>query len=262
VVLPRWDTDLGFNARHLAVGSGAPVAGHDPAAVPGLTPRERRERRALSLAVDSPDGSRHEVEHLSALMAALGLTAAVPSGFGADFFGVRREVSDTAPIVIHPTSVEPKRQWPIRSWRELIGELVEIAHVTVIGSAADKDVLDEIVKGFGDAVDAAPGTIPLGDLPGFFARARAFVGNDSGPAHIAASVGAPVVVVSPHPRDGDPAHRNSPDRFRPWGDHVTVVRPQHAIAPCTTACVATASHCIASISAADVRAALDELLVY
>jgi ADP-heptose:LPS heptosyltransferase len=132
----------------------------------------------------------------------------------------------------------------------------------VIGSASDRETLEQIVRGAKGEVSAAPGTIPLGELPAYLAQARAFIGNDSGPAHIAASVACPVVVVSPHPADGDPTHRNSPDRFRPWGDNVQVVRPGHALHPCTTACVARTPHCITSVSVTDVMATFDKLAVH
>ncbi|MBW9111860.1 glycosyltransferase family 9 protein [Microbacterium ureisolvens] len=262
VILPRWDTDLGFNARLLAAAQQAPIVGHDPRLVPALTSRERREGRLLSVAVASPDASKHEVEHLRALMASIGLGGTIDAGFGLDFFGVDRELSPGAPVVIHPTSVEPKRQWPIESWRKLITALESFTSVVVIGAASERETLERIVSGFGAHVTAAPGTIQLGELPGFLAGARAFVGNDSGPAHIAASVACPVVVVSPHPADGDPTHRNSPDRFRPWGRDVEVVRPARGLAPCTSACVALEPHCIATVSVRDVLAALDKLAVH
>jgi ADP-heptose:LPS heptosyltransferase len=262
VIVPRWDTDLGFNARLLAASLSAPLVGHDPGLVSGLTARERRERRLLSVPVASPEASLHEMEHLAALMESIGIPGSVGAGFGLDYFGVQRAVLPGAPIVIHPTSVEPKRRWPVESWRGLIDALEGVAPVMVIGSASDRETLEQIVRGAKGEVSAAPGTIPLGELPAYLAQARAFIGNDSGPAHIAASVACPVVVVSPHPADGDPTHRNSPDRFRPWGDNVQVVRPGHALHPCTTACVARTPHCITSVSVTDVMATFDKLAVH
>ena len=57
------------------------------------------------------------------------------------------------------------------------------------------------------------------------------VGNDSGPAHIACSVGTPVVTVIHHSLDGDPAHRSSPTRFGPWGVPHRILRPAHSTSP-------------------------------
>src|SRR4029077_17934778 len=41
------------------------------------------------------------------------------------------------------------------------------------------------------------GKVPLADLPALLARASLFLGNDSGPKHIAAGVGAPTIGVQP-----------------------------------------------------------------
>ncbi|WP_448809365.1 glycosyltransferase family 9 protein [Agromyces bauzanensis] len=260
-ILPRWDTDVGLNARAWVAGTGAPAIGHDPHAIPGVTRKEAREARVLANVVVDPDARRHEVRHLEALLTVLGLPATVPRSFAVDFFGDRPRSAD-GPIVLHTASIEPKRQWPGDRWRELIGRLLEETdrRIVVIGSAADEPAIAEVVSGFPDRVSAAAGTIPLRELPGFLAGAAAFIGNDSGPAHIAASLGVPVVVVSPHPVNGDPTHRNSPDRFRPWGDNVLVARPARAIPPCSDACVSSVPHCIVEVTVDDVSVALQTVL--
>ena len=57
--------------------------------------------------------------------------------------------------------------------------------------------------------------IDLGVYAGILKRARLVVANDTGPAHVAASVGAPLISVL-GPTDAA--------RYRPWGGHVTVVQ--------------------------------------
>ena len=44
-------------------------------------------------------------------------------------------------------------------------------------------------------------------------RCDLFIGNDSGTAHLAAAMDCKTIVISRHPRDGDPNHSNSPVRF-------------------------------------------------
>jgi ADP-heptose:LPS heptosyltransferase len=87
-----------------------------------------------------------------------------------------------------------------------------------------------------------------------------FIGNDSGPAHIACSVGTPVVTVIHHSLDGDPAHRSSPTRFGPWGVPHRVLRPAHSMSPCMGVCTDAEAHCITAVSAEDVTAAALDLL--
>jgi heptosyltransferase-3 len=70
-------------------------------------------------------------------------------------------------------------------------------------------------------VDSAPGTLdatgrlPLGALLAGLSRCSVFVGNDSGPGHLATAVGAPAVVLF-GPTD--------PGEWAPLGKSVTVVR--------------------------------------
>lgn len=258
VVLPRWDTDLGSNARAWAAGTGAVLLGFDPAAVPGTTRRERRERRLLTAPVADAAPATHEIEHLRLLMDALGLGTDVRPGYGAEYFGVPRVADAEQPyVVVHALSNEPKRQWPPQRWREVAAALTRDHDVDVvlIGSAAERDRLGTIAEGLGPRVRVQAGQ-PLAELPALLAAADSFVGNDSGPMHVAASLGVPVVAVSPHPEDGDPAHRNSPVRFGPWGVRTQVLRPATGLDRCRAGCVARTPHCITAVSVDQVLAAV------
>ena len=70
-------------------------------------------------------------------------------------------------------------------------------------------------------VDSAPGTLdatgrlPLGVLLAGLSRCSVFVGNDSGPAHLAAAVGTPAVVLF---------GPTNPEEWAPLGKSVTVIR--------------------------------------
>lgn len=264
VILPRWDTDLGQNARLWAAGTGALVLGFDPASVPGLTRVERGEGRLLSASCPLGDPAAHETKHLATLMRHLGLPDSIGDDFGADYFNAPHAPATDARgrhvVAMHTTSVEPKRHWPKERWAELIGELVTTTDydVQLVGAPSERDALAELAAPHPDRVEVLAGE-PLDRLPARLASATAFVGNDSGPMHVAASLGLPVVGVSPHPRDGDPAHRNSPVRFGPASSRARVLQPAHGLDGCTTACVATTPHCITQVRVADVLDALASL---
>ena len=66
---------------------------------------------------------------------------------------------------------------------------------------------------FADAVCLAD--VDLGVYAGILRRARLVVANDTGPGHIAAAVGAPLLSVL-GPTDAA--------RYRPWGSHVSVIQ--------------------------------------
>jgi heptosyltransferase-2 len=87
-----------------------------------------------------------------------------------------------------------------------------------------------------------------------------FIGNDSGPLHLAVAAGIPVVEISCHPADGDPNGENSPDRFGPFTSRCRIVRPERAKDPCQSSCASSQPHCIAQVSVAQVGHAVTSLL--
>jgi len=253
-ILPRWDSDIGLNARAWAVGAGAPIAAHDPACLPHVARKERAERALIAFPTQDQGSANHEVEHLQILMKDLGVDPVVPQGYGLDFFGVRGvrdEAGDQGKyVVLHTSSNEPKREWPVPAWRAVISALMNQTdrRVVLVGAPSEVPRHAEIMAGLGDGVSSVAQTSPLGALPRLLAGAYSLIGNDSGPAHVAASLNVPVVVVSPHPADGDPAHRNSPARFGPWSPFAEVVRPVTALPPCRDSCVALRPHCITQVT--------------
>ena len=107
-------------------------------------------------------------------------------------------------------------------------------------------------------IRAASGPLPelsrlrIGELVAVIAGARLFVGNDSGPAHIAAAVKTPQVVLF------GPA---SSVRWRPWRAPARLVQNPFSCNPCAMhRCEAFPEpECIRSITVDQVRAAIDQL---
>src|SRR5207247_2061816 len=69
------------------------------------------------------------------------------------------------------------------------------------------------------------GQTSLRDLVGIFSRARLAFGPDSGPMHIAAATGTPVISLW---------GATSPTRSAPWGSEEFVLRGTAACSPCYT----------------------------
>ncbi len=98
--------------------------------------------------------------------------------------------------VIHPSASYASKQWKASGFAE-IGNFIEsdfrLPAVYVCG-AGESGVLDEIEQHARRPVLRAEGW-SMRELMALIAGARLFVGNDSGPAHIAAAAGIPVLVV-------------------------------------------------------------------
>ncbi len=101
---------------------------------------------------------------------------------------------------------------------------------------------------------------PLREACAVLERCDLFIGNDSGSAHLAAAMDCKTIVISRHPRDGDPDHSNSPLRFGPYCREARVLQPATGLDACTSSCRVTEPHCITAISVDDVVSAARAML--
>jgi len=83
---------------------------------------------------------------------------------------------------IHPFAGSAKKRWPLERFQELARRLAR--HMPVEWCAGPEDELPG-ARRFGD----------LYELACWLAAARIYIGNDSGPTHLAAAVGTPVVAL-------------------------------------------------------------------
>jgi ADP-heptose:LPS heptosyltransferase len=102
-------------------------------------------------------------------------------------------------VCVHPTAGNDMKQWPIEYFAALIDRLVEAdgVQVALVGGPGDEATADRIVARLGhpEAVTSLVGKVPLSELPALLLGAALFVGNDSGPKHIAAGLGVPTVGI-------------------------------------------------------------------
>jgi len=101
------------------------------------------------------------------------------------------EPADGPYLVVHPGTRAPAKVWPASRFRVLVSLLVECGfRVVVTGTAAERR-LTTFVAGH-DAVDLG-GRTDVPTLAAVLAAADAVICGDTGPAHLAAAVGTPVV---------------------------------------------------------------------
>jgi len=119
------------------------------------------------------------------------LGAGVLAGFGID--------QNQRFAVIAFRAVAESRRWGKANYIDLIKEIIVRYRfkVVLIGSDVEQNEGDEIAlaSGTGKVINLA-GKTNLRETAIILSRASLFVGNDSGPAHLAAAVGIPIVVLS------------------------------------------------------------------
>ncbi|MBP2302921.1 glycosyltransferase family 9 protein [Azospirillum picis] len=281
VVVPRYDFDR-HGAVTLAANSRSPlVVGFSERVTPWKAEGNRGFDRAFSHVLAPPPG-RHEVEQNAALLEFLGAPPDLGPPALALTDGDRAEAARLVGgaggprdlLVVAPGAASPRREYPADRLAVAVARLAAAldAHVAVLGTAAERKAAVLIGAALGDGPGGGQGG-GFTDLTGatglrvaaaVLERAFLAVAMDSAPAHLAAAVGTPVAVFSCHPLDGDPTHVHAPDRFRPWtggaqGGRVLVLRPDAALAPCATSCLAAEAHCIATI---DPTAAAERIVAF
>ena len=98
-------------------------------------------------------------------------------------------------IAIHPGARRDSKRWPSPYFSELIRSLSRggAPRAVLVGDRSESSLLEEIAVRTGLRVPLLPGRIPLDLLPLALSRAILFIGNDSGPLHMAALSGTPTL---------------------------------------------------------------------
>ena len=132
----------------------------------------------------------HTAEHMAAAMFYLGVPrtwiprARVPAPQGRSPHAPSR-----AYAVVHPLAATPEKTWPAESFREVAGFLESAMHLQPVFIGGPGEDLSAFQRW--TTVSGAP----LSEVAQLMRDAALFVGNDSGPAHVAASFGLPMVVL-------------------------------------------------------------------
>lgn len=131
-------------------------------------------------------------------------------------------------IAVHPGAGNRTKQWPAGSFAELINRMVAAfrCEIVLIGSADDSALAREILENVADVqrLFSAVGLTALEDLPSLLAGCQLFIGNDSGPHHIAASLGVPTIGIHSATVDAR--------EFGPIGPAAIAVQRRMVCSPC------------------------------
>ncbi len=103
------------------------------------------------------------------------------------------EIKEKEYAVIVPSARWETKKWPAENFSRLISKLR--IQCVLAGSSADKDVAQEVVDSSSGSIINLYGKTNLKELVALIAGAKAVVSNDSGPMHIAAALGVPVIAL-------------------------------------------------------------------
>jgi ADP-heptose:LPS heptosyltransferase len=162
-------------------------------------------------------------------------------------------------VCVHPGSGNENKQWPPGHFAGLIDLLVEDqnANIVMIGGpdevAVAEEVLDSVIHQ--DRVFMLVGKTRLGDLGHVLRACELYVGNDSGPKHMAAALGVPTIGI----------HSGTVDagEWGPMGETAVALRRDMTCSPCYLSRIADCHRnlaCMRGLKPGDVYRACVRLL--
>jgi ADP-heptose:LPS heptosyltransferase len=99
-------------------------------------------------------------------------------------------------VALHPGGTDPRRWWPAAKFAAVGDALAAAgAHVVVTGTKGERHVVEAVRRAMTCEAQDLCAQLSLGGLAGLLSRCRVVVANDSGPLHLAASVGAATVGI-------------------------------------------------------------------
>lgn len=226
--------------------------------------RMARVPQIAAISVDYPgsllDVRHHVPEHLHEVERNLSLAATLGHSLPAGDDGrlrVRRRAElkpaglPAGPyLVVHPGASVPARAWAPEANARLVARLAELGQQVVVTGAPSERKLCAGVAGAAPGVVDLSGKTGLAGLAEVLAGADAVVVGNTGPAHLAAAVGTPVVSIY--------APTVPASRWRPWCvPHVLLGVQDIGCAGCRSrVCPIPDQPCIGAVEVDDVVAAV------
>ncbi|CAG1066552.1 heptosyltransferase III [uncultured bacterium] len=270
-IVPRWDSDI-YNASFLAYFSGARERlGYSESVIAGKRQLNKGYDR-LYTKVSFDAGLKHDSLRNLDLLRGMGLRAGEMKTelwvnqddlkAADELLASKGVLRDDLLACIYPSGGSSVlKQWPVENFIEL-GRWIQKtcgAKVIVAGGPGDEKVCREVTEGVGGGAVNLCGGLGLRRAAAVFKRCGVFIGNDTGPTHMAAAMGAPVIAIF---------GSSCPHRFAPVGDKCVVLWKAFECSPCflhdhadrCAECIHEKTACLEALTLSDLKKAVTDIL--
>jgi len=162
---------------------------------------------------------------------------------------IRHELEKKSFVVFFPSASCPSRIWPLENVARLSHTLHERygLKTVLVGSTDDKEIGIRLEALIPEKVVNFIGELSLKMMGALFTRACIVISNDSGPAHIAGAVNAPIVSIIGRSNPG--LH---PRRWKPLGAHSFYIHRENYCVSCKAHYCQKEFSCLRSITPEEV----------
>ena len=213
------------------------------------------------------EGEQHEAAYTLELLAPFGIVAREPHPFvpiqaearaRVEFLLAEHAVKPTERLVaIHPSASCISKRWMPERFAQVADRLIADhgVRICLVAGEADARYAHEVAHAMHrPAIDFA-GRLGVGELAALLHRCRLLVSNDSGPVHVAAAVGTPVVDIFGRNQRG-----LSPLRWGPVGEGHVVLHKEVGCVTCLAHNCDIQFLCLTSVSVDEVYQAAVSIL--
>lgn len=173
-----------------------------------------------------------------------GLDVAPDASAWAERQWILRKLREREVVAVFPGGTHVHKRWPREAFEKLCKWLEgrENVFILFVGSSSERQISAEIAGRLVRESWNSCGELELSVLAAVLSRCRLFVGNDSGPGHLAAALNVPCVTLM------SAIHREG--LWEPWGRNNIALRNTTLCSPCRceTYCPKGTLECIFGIS--------------
>jgi heptosyltransferase-2 len=170
----------------------------------------------------------------------------------------REDIDETDKLLaIHPAASCPSKVWPAERFAQATDNLAQSYGFKVLIVAGPKDLqaAEAVAEHMRSSVINLAGKTSVSQLASLLKRCVLFISNDSGPVHIASSLGIPVIAIFGRNQAG-----LSPRRWGPLGLKDRVLHKEAGCIECLAHNCQKQFACLKAITVEDVVSTADEIL--
>ncbi len=147
-------------------------------------------------------------------------------------------------VAIHPSASSVSKRWMPERFAAVADRLAQeqATRIVLVAGRADEPCVEQVTAAMRRPVVNLAGRLSVGELAALLRRAQLLISNDSGPVHIAAAVGTPVVAIFGRNQPG-----LSQGRWRPLGNHHTILQKDVGCTVCLADRCVIAFRCLTEL---------------
>ncbi len=213
-------------------------------------------------------GKKHEIEYNLDLVRALGIEPRDKNTFMPispeseiwveEVFKKENIFPSDKLAVINPAASDNSKMWPQERYAQVADKLSDKGlKIIILGSPKDQEIADGVIKNLHCQYINMVGNNNISQAASLLRRSSLFVSSDTGPMHLASSLGIPVIAILGRSQPG-----LSPLRWGPHNNNSAVIHKDVGCPECLAHNCRKGFLCLEAITADDVIRAAERLLSF